>query len=308
MTVAALTPTPHGPWRSYAGILLRRRRGLADDRPFPLIGRGTGPVKLQPWWLARYRGLIGLPDEPAVLPPLALQVAAAQLHLEILADPNFPFPALGLVHVGQRVDQTSAVLPGTSLVLDAFTGRSRPVKAGTCFELVTEARRDGRLVWRSITSVLCRHARRGDPSPAGAAPSASLEQGLAGPVPARPAPGEWRRIELIDVPEDLGRRYAAAAADWNPIHQRAWLARRFGFDRAIVHGTWTLARALVAAGLPGHEAFSLQADFRKPVSLPSRIGVWLRTGPSGQALRVMDADGGVEHLSAWLEPALSREP
>lgn len=297
MTLAALMPAPKAPWRAYAGILLRRRAGLHDDRSFPLIGCGTGGIKINPKWLAAYRELVGLPDEPAILPPLALQIAAAPLHLEILSDPNFPFPALGLVHVGQRVDQTCALMPGASLQLDAFTGRSRPVPAGTYFEIVTDARREGRLVWRAIATVLARHARPAqDAVPAPTAP---------GPLDLAGEP--WLRVELIRAAEDLGRRYAAVAADWNPIHQRAWLARRFGFERAIVHGTWTLARALAAAGWPSHEAFSLQADFRKPVALPSTVAVWVHAGPSVQALRVTDAEGRIEHLVARLEPALARD-
>jgi hypothetical protein len=87
MAAAALLPRPPAPWRAYAGLLLRRRKGLGDDRPVPLIGCGTGVIQLDADWLAHYRELIGLPsDEPAVLPPLALQIAAAPLHLEILSE------------------------------------------------------------------------------------------------------------------------------------------------------------------------------------------------------------------------------
>jgi acyl dehydratase len=164
---------------------------------------------------------------------------------------------------------------------------------------VTETRREGHLVWRSITTVLARQGRR---------PRASADSpGAAFAATAPQTQDEGRRIELIGVAEDLGRRYAAIALDWNPIHQRAWLARRFGFDRAIVHGTWTLARAMVAAGWPGHEAFSLQATFRKPVALPSTVAVWTHAEPSVQSLRVTDADGTIEHLDARLEPALARD-
>ena len=297
VSVAALTPLPKAQWRAYASILLRRRAGLRSDQPLPLIGCGAHGVKLSANWLAAYRALIGLPDEPAVLPPLALQIAAAPLHLEILSDPGFPFPALGLVHVGQRVDQTCAQMPGAAMQLDAFTGRSRPAARGTYFEIVTEARREGRLVWRSIATVLARHASTGQGAPAPAAPAA---------LDVAQAPqANWLRTQLITAPEDLGRRYAAIAGDWNPIHQRAWLARRFGFERAIVHGTWTLARALVAADWPSHEAFSLQADFCKPVLLPSSLAVWVRQGPSVQSLRVTDAAGSIEHVVARIEPALA---
>lgn len=289
-----LVPTPPGTWRAYAGMLLRKRPGLKPEARLPTIGRSTGPIKLHGSWLAAYRALIGLPDEPAVLPPLALQVAAAPLHLEIMADRQFPFRAMGLVHLSQRVDQSAAVMPGAVLQLEAFTGRCSRGRRGMQFELVTEARREGRLVWRGISQVLARH-RQGE--------SAGADGPVLGSSVLPPAGAAWSPLGILCVPEDVGRRYARVAGDWNPIHQRAWLARRFGFDRAIVHGTWTLARALVAAGWPQHEAFSLHAGFRKPVLMPSTMALWTHQTPSVQALRVTDEDANTEHLLVRLEPA-----
>ncbi|HQD14759.1 MAG TPA: hypothetical protein PLY54_04905, partial [Ottowia sp.] len=70
--------------------------------------------------------------------------------------------------------------------------------------------------------------------------------------------------------------------------------RLFGFRRAIVHGTWTLARALALAELPGRPAFTLEAHFRRPVELPSdiRVRAWSGAGaetgnPSSRPHRVM---------------------
>ena len=331
--VAPLSPHLPGPWRAYAGMLLRPRRGVSEERQMPVIGRSTGPVKLQAPWLAAYRELIGLPDEPAVLPPLALQLAAAALHLDIMADRHFPFRAMGLVHLSQRVDQIAAVMPGAVLKLEAFTGRTRPVRLGTRFDLITEARREGRLVWRSVVGVLARHGERSEEA-ANDREERSLYRLGRGPdpmlgLPARPPAADtssapmplstfsimddgsslqplgWQRLETIDVPEDLGRRYASVAGDWNPIHQRAWLARRFGFERAVVHGTWTLARGLVAAGWPLNEAYSLHAQFRKPVLLPSSVATWIQTGSALQWLRVTDVTGDIEHVVARLEPAVA---
>lgn len=280
-------------WRAYAGMLLRRRPPALTVERLPEIQRENGPVRLNPDWLAQYRALIGLERDSQSLPPLALQMAAAPLHLSILADESFPFRAMGLVHVAQRIDQVKPVKANALLTLDASTGRLWPVRRGTQFEMITEARVDGRLVWRSVVTAMSRHAR-GEAPPA-PPPVSSL-------FPAEPT--YWRRTGVIDVDEDLGRRYAAVAGDWNPIHQRAWLARRFGFPKAVVHGTWTLARALVQAGWPWREAYSIHAQFRKAVFLPSGIVVWTHAGPAVQHLRVTDEDGTVEHLAARVEPAL----
>lgn len=291
----ALDPQPRLPaWRSYAGILLRRRPGAGSGAPVPRVSRKTLDVCINADWLAGYRDIVDVVGAPRVLPPLALQLAAAPLHLAILADPRFPLRAMGLVHVGQRIEQIGRLPVQGVYRLEARTGPAQTVRQGSRFELITEARIEGRLVWRSAIVALARHQ------------SEATESAYA-PLSTLIPPGEpevWTRASLVDAPEDLGRRYAAIAGDWNPIHQRAWLARPFGFPRAIVHGTWTLARALAAAGWPRQEAFSLRAQFRKPVYLPSTVAVWTLAGPSVQHLRVTDADGGVEHLVACIEPAM----
>ncbi len=55
-----------------------------------------------------------------------------------------------------------------------------------------------------------------------------------------PLAAEWK------LPGDLGRRYAAASGDRNPIHLHALSAKAFGFPRAIAHGMWTKARCMAA--------------------------------------------------------------
>ncbi|MDH6568551.1 hypothetical protein M2160_003572 [Streptomyces sp. SAI-117] len=80
-----------------------------------------------------------------------------------------------------------------------------------------------------------------------------------------PLPGvaEWR------LAGDVGRRYAAASGDRNPIHLYPLTARLFGFERAIAHGMWTAARCLAAHGTP--QAVLVRAEFRAPVLLPGTV-------------------------------------
>jgi acyl dehydratase len=153
---------------------------------------------------------------------------------------------------------------------------------------VTEVRADSRLVWRGVTTALARGPGRAD------APLSRTE------TVADSALELTSRIALIPVPKDMGRRYAAIAGDLNPIHQHALLARPFGFERAIVHGTWTLARALAAAGWPTTPAFELEARFRRPVLLPSTIEVMARRSAQGRELLVSGTERVEPHLQARL--------
>ena len=286
---AAPRDAPRSAARDYAALLLRRRPGLADPARFPLLERALPEARLDPLWLAAYRAITGLGGAAtAALPPLALQLAAAPLHLSLLADPAFPFRALGIVHVGQSVRQTGPLPADSHYSLRAFTSEAKEAKRGMTFGLVTEASLAGKVVWRAETTAL---APSREKKPDGPRPAPSADPGPA-----------WTERGMLDAPEPLGRRYAAVAQDLNPIHQHALLARPFGFKRAIVHGTWTLAAALGKAGLPFGDDYTLQVRFLKPVFLPSRIAVGTRAEASGQAVRVTSLDGAVVHLSAVLTP------
>lgn len=277
---------------AYAAMLWHRRRGLQDPAAMPTISRSAQALRLRPGWLQAYREAIGLDrgDGTGTLPPLALQMAAAPLHLSVLADPRFPFKALGLVHVAQTITQARPIAADEVFELRVCTGPAQWARRGMQFGLTTEAWCAGQRLWRGETTALAFGA-----GPVTDGQGARREEERS---EAEPEGAPWREAARLVVPEALGRRYAAIAGDLNPIHQHALLARPFGFRRAIIHGTWTLARALAAAGLPRGGSFDLEARFRKPVELPSAIRVGTRAQDGQDEVRVASDDGSLLHLVA----------
>lgn len=278
---------------STLGLFRHARRGLDEPAALPRIERSLGGATLDPGWLRAYCECVGLPSAGA-LPPLALQLAAAPLHMAILGDARFPFRALGLVHLSQQVGQTRSLPADASFDLRAFSTDARWEKRGMSFGLVTEALCAGELVWRGETRALAPGKTRLAATPA--APG--------GEGGERPGDAAWTCEHRLHVPEPTGRRYAGIAGDLNPIHQHALLARLFGFRRAIVHGTWTLARALALTGQPATQAFDLEARFRRPVELPSEVWVRARAGevPGAHRVQVASVDGRTVYLSIRVEP------
>lgn len=283
---AAQTPSS---LTSAFGLFRHSRGGLIDPAQMPRIERSLAAARIDAAWLRAYCECVGLQGNEAALPPLALQIAAAPLHLAILADARFPFRALGLVHLSQQVAQTRVILPTASIDLLAYTTDAQWEKRGMSFGLVTEARVDGTLCWQATTRALA----------LGKSPINST----AVPRNADDNSTPPRFEQLIEVPENCGRRYAKIAGDLNPIHQHALLAKPFGFKRAIVHGTWTLARALAAVGLPHSERFKLTANFRRPVELPSQILVraFGDIHSSPQHIVVQNAIDATTHLHVEFE-------
>jgi acyl dehydratase len=277
-----------------AGLLRHAHAGLSDPTALPRIERSLSAATLDPAWLCSYNDCIGLTGEARdALAPLALQIAAAPLHLSILADARFPFRALGLVHMSQSLTQTQAIPATACLDLLAYCTEARWEKRGMSFCLVTEARCDGQLVWQGRTQALAPSTTPGQPPAATIRRNDEIDPSQAATLLCE---------RTLHVPESCGRRYAAIAGDLNPIHQHALLARLFGFRRAIVHGTWTLARALAVAELPRSMPFSLEARFRRPVSLPSDVIVraWAGHGEQRRTAEVSSPDGATTYLNVEL--------
>jgi acyl dehydratase len=216
-----------------------------------------------------YATVCGLPPAaegtPSALPPCWPQVLAAPLHTALLAHARFPLPALGLVHVRQQITCLQPIPADAALDLQAWVEGHRVVRAGGEFDLVTHARLGGEVVWSGVTTLLSRYIRGDRTLPRVGARAATVE------TPATDA----GLPTILDVPADIGTRYAQVSGDANPIHRYALAARLAGFRGPIAHGMWTLARALATVELPA--AYTITTEFRAPVTLPSELTL-TRTG------------------------------
>jgi acyl dehydratase len=227
------------------------------------------------------------------LPPTYPHMLAFPLHLAMMTDGRFPFPAIGLVHIANRLVQHRPIGAGELLALKVWADPLEYHPRGKQFTIRTEARVGDELVWEERSTNL-RRGPSGDPPPASAEESsgpASAEES-SGPASAEdlPASATWR------LPGDLGRRYGGVSGDLNPIHVHPLSARLFGFPTAIAHGMWTKARALAAleSELPG--AFTAEVAFKRPILLPAKVQFAERA--SGQRIHfgVRDATKGTPHL------------
>ena len=223
----------------------------AGRLPFVAGGGGEMPelqleaqgLRAEPGRVADYARVCGfrLRDE---LPPTYPHILAFPLHMQLMTDGSFPFTAVGLVHVANRIAVRRPLRLGEPLDLRV---RPKAVGEGT-FALLTEVRAGGELAWEEESTML---------SSGGKAPRADdFETDFV---------AEWR------LPGDLGRRYAAVSGDRNPIHMHSLTAKAFGFPRAIAHGMWTKARCLAALEPTLPAAYEVSVHFRKPILLPATV-------------------------------------
>jgi acyl dehydratase len=222
------------------------------------------------------------------LPPTYPHVLAFPLQMAVMADGGFPFGAVGLVHVENRIEQHRRIGVDEELAIEVRPTKLRPHAKGRTFSLVTEVSAGGELVWESVSTMLRRG--KGD--------AEAKEQGRFPALPQSvPASSDWK------LGGDLGRRYAAVSGDRNPIHLHSLTAKPLGFPSAIAHGMWTKARCLAALDSRLPDAFAVDVRFRKPILLPAQVEFASAEEIEGVvAFAVRDAKQQTPHLDGRLAP------
>ncbi len=219
------------------------------------------------------------------LPATYLHMLAFPLHLALMTDGDFPFPAIGLVHIYNRIVQRRPLRSSERFALRVWSSPLEPHRRGTQFSIHTEARVGEELVWEEV-SVHLRRGSRGASEDA-RAPEVPSAEGLA-------ASATW------SLPGDLGRRYGSVSGDLNPIHVHPLSARVFGFRSAIAHGMWTAARCLAALEPRLPRAYTAEVAFRKPIFLPARVEFAQARTKDGMRFGVRDARTATPHLDGAL--------
>jgi MaoC dehydratase-like protein len=220
-------------------------------------------VEIDAAHVAAYADVCGF--APAQSLPLTYpHMLAFPLHMGIMTDGSFPYPAIGTVHLRNAITQHRPIAPTEVLDVTAIASDLRGHAKGKVFDLVTTITSDGETVWESTSTYL--RIGKGDQA---AAPEGA-------PLDVVPSNGvEWR------LAGNLGRRYAAVSGDHNPIHLYPLTAKAFGFPRQIAHGMWSKARcvAAIANRLPGE--VTVEVEFKKPIVLPGKVAFGSRVVDDG---------------------------
>ena len=224
--------------------------------------------------LAAYNEVTGFAPNGAEVPVTYPHVLAFPLHLDLMSDPSFPFRPMGVVHLANTITQHRPIRADETIAIEVAAGEQRPHSRGTVFEIVSDVLVGGDLVWTGTSTLLSR-------GPGSDGATADLL-----PDPDVTPRTHWR------VRPDLGRRYAKVSGDRNPIHLFKVTAQAFGFPRQIAHGMWAKAAALSELGHELPDAFTVRADFRKPLVLPSTTEFGYTVGNEQVDFVLRDPDTG----------------
>lgn len=231
-----------------------------------------------------YAAVCGFPRKDTVPLPYP-HVLAFPLHMAVMGDSAFPYPAIGMVHLENTIATHRAIGIGEVLDLGTAVAAPRAHAKGVLLDFVTTATSGGDVVWESTSTYLRRGAKtEGEPD-------AGL---LIADAPTGGVP--WQ------LPADLGRTYAGVSGDHNPIHLYPLSAKAFGFPRQIAHGMWTLARSVAAIENRLPDAVTVEVGFKKPVFLPGTVAFADRVHDGVHTFALTNPKDGSPHLVGRATP------
>ncbi|MFN8072357.1 MAG: MaoC/PaaZ C-terminal domain-containing protein [Mycobacterium sp.] len=268
--------------------LLNMTRAAAGALPF--IPRGdrlpdrtlvVEDVAIDPGNVAAYAGITGLRylDTVPLTYPFALTFPTV---MELITGFDFPFSALGAVHVENTITRHRPIRVSDSVNVRVHAENLREHRKGLLVDVVTDVSVGNEAAWHQVTTFL--HQQRtslsGEPKPE---PPRQ---------PKLPPPNAILRI----TPRQI-RRYAAIGGDRNPIHTSVVGARLFGFPTVIAHGMFSAAAVL--ANIEGQipDAVRYTVKFGKPVLLPAAAGLYIERVDGGWDIALRNMAKGYPHLT-----------
>jgi acyl dehydratase len=234
--------------------------------------------------LRRYREVCGFaPVGP--MPVTYPHILASSAMFRLMRGRDFPLPLLGLVHIGNVIEQTRPLSTSDKVELTVAWANLRDHARGRAVDVVTVATMNGRAVWRERSAYLRR--MRGAPRASEWSPADDQI-----PTPRQ----TWR------VGRDTATAYARISGDRNPIHTSTVAARLFGFPGRIAHGMWSLARCLAALEGELPETYTVDVSFKLPVVLPAEVAFSTSLDPAGPGrFELRDASSGKPHLAGQVD-------
>mmetsp|Transcript_21625 Transcript_21625/g.36389 ORF Transcript_21625/g.36389 Transcript_21625/m.36389 type:complete len:362 (-) Transcript_21625:217-1302(-) len=183
--------------------------------------------------LSKYRKICGFSAENDV-PITYHYLTIFPLQALLLVDKAFPFQAMGLVHLANRIQQFKQMKSSDKVTaVVKFDQTVVPHEKGYCFTVVSELFDDStdELLWRSESTYLFR-------TKASKGAEGKLYESTVKPEDVT---GVEKRHQW-DIPGDFSRKYASVSGDYNPIHLYGVTAKLFGFPHGcIMHGMWSIA-------------------------------------------------------------------
>lgn len=247
--------------------------GTREAKKDPTSAIEVSGVTIDQANLANYTSATGLRLGNEI-PPTYFFVLSFPLVMELLSRPDFPYPAMGAVHVTNVIEQSRTLKVDETFTIRSHGENLRPHRRGLLVDIVTEIFADGDAagepVWRQTSTFLGMGAKFAKSAEVGVTTRAE-DSGKVLPKPELPEfkPNARWRWTGSDV-----NAYVEASNDHNPIHTSNLGAKLFGFPARIAHGMYSAAAVLAPLEGKLPEALRYSVEFVKPVVIPAQVALW----------------------------------
>ncbi|MCG8552418.1 MAG: hypothetical protein MI799_18605 [Desulfobacterales bacterium] len=243
----------------------------------------------------RFKQVCGYDINGSGVPAAFIQSLFISIMSRFISSSCFPISPMGLIQTGQSFELVQPVSPGLKIDLYCRILDMARTEKGIVSRFLMEAAVAGdhpetkafansdekELVWQGIATYLTRSKAR--------KPKEKKPPPRDTPLPVK---------EIIDVPGNTGRRYAAVSRDFNPHHLYTWTALPMGFKHPIAHGIWSMARAGAslekAAGYP--ILTGMDGALKLPIFMPAQITLGYTFSGANARFELRDKARGVPHL------------
>lgn len=247
--------------------------GTREAKKDPTSAIEVSGVTIDQANLANYTSATGLRLGNEI-PPTYFFVLSFPLVMDLLSRPDFPYPAMGAVHVTNVIEQSRTLKVDETFTIRSHGENLRPHRRGLLVDIVTEIFADGDAagepVWRQTSTFLGMGAKFAKSAEVGVTTRAE-DSGKVLPKPELPEfkPNARWRWTGSDV-----NAYVEASNDHNPIHTSNLGAKLFGFPARIAHGMYSAAAVLAPLEGKLPEALRYSVEFVKPVVIPAQVALW----------------------------------
>jgi acyl dehydratase len=250
--------------------------------------RDSEEFRVNTYRLAQFAASLG-DDNPRtskgeVAPPTFAHIPVMQSMMEVLWSVDKSF----YIHGEQDFHFRRPIVPGQRLKTVTTLQSMRNSGAGAAFVVRSDTSDQSGPVVTQYAVVVARGQK--------------LDRDVGEPAPAKPAEltsGKTEEI-TIDIPTDLGLRYAESSRDYSPYTIEKAAAEKLGFPAPILHGLCTLAlaaRHVVDRACGGDVAKlkRLGARFSHPLYLTpgQKLVTRLKLAPGRVDFECTDAEGTV---------------
>ena len=233
--------------------------------------------------LKQYLSVCGF-DDSGYLPACYPHLMLFNQHINILSQPDFPLPLIGLIHLSNKFRQYRKLGTDEKFNFKSYAVNLSKVENGHRFEIISKVTVGSELVWdsRSLFQVPNGKKSNSKPKPITIkqAVLAADEEGLS-----------WH------VSPSHARRYARISKDFNPIHLSKFSARLCGFSNVIAHGMYLLGKALAETSYFHSDTMEVNVRFIKPLYLPAKPIFVMAYDGSNMNGQLISEDKNTLHLT-----------